>query len=209
MHAPGRDAEDHQLSDAIYLVLLRELASPDNLDLVQTLLLRIVIPALHKEMRTIRGSFPQLLPEDLAQQLVMTCMETLRSDSIRRKDAYLGISILEQTRRSTIRWAIHQYRAGAREETGILIDETVPANSPEKSVEVLLFLRHLLDKSLASGLLSLEEEKLLMAYKIEGFSGAELGRRAGLAPKAISHRVQRILKRLNRTFKSTNERNTS
>lgn len=206
MRARRNDAQDHQLSDMVYLALLRELSSPDDSDFLQTLLLRILIPVLHKEFRTIRLSFPQLLPEDIAQQLVTTCLETLRSHGIREKTTYVGTSIIELTRRDTIRWAIRQYRHTGLEETGIAIDETMESKSFGCSFEPEVELRHLLDKSLRSGLLSPADENLLIAYELEGLSGKELGRREGLSPGALSERVRRALDRLSRAFKKPEAR---
>ena len=208
MHTRGSDAEAHHLSDTIYVALLGELSSPESADLAQTLLLRILVPVLHKGLRTIGASFPQLPPEDLAQQLVTTCLQIMQSPGIRRKASYLGSSIVERTKRDAIRWAIRQYRIGAREDTDILIDETVESRSPENCFEPEVLLRCLLDKSEKTGLLSAEKRKLLIAYEIEGLSGEELGRREGLAPKAVSHRVRRVLVRLNQAFKKSNERTT-
>jgi len=206
MHERGSDAEAHHLSDTIYVALLGELSSPESADLAQTLLLRILVPALHKGLRTIGTSFPQLPPEDLAQQLVTTCLQIMQSPGIRRKTSFLGSSIVERTKRDAIRWAIRQYRIGTREDTDILIDETVESRSRESCFEPEVLLRSLLDKGEKNGLLSAEERKLLIAYEIEGMSGEELGRREGLAPKALSYRVRRVLDRLNQAFKKSNER---
>jgi DNA-directed RNA polymerase specialized sigma24 family protein len=130
----------------------------------------------------------------------------MQSPGIRRKTSYLGSSIVERTKRDAIRWAIRQYRIGAREDTDILIDETVESRSRESCFEPDILLHSLLDKSEKNGLLSAAERKLLIAYEIEGLSGEELGRREGLAPKALSQRVRRVLVRLNQAFKKSNER---
>ena len=123
MHRRITDAKGYHDSDLVYLSLIEELSAPEHNDLAQALLLRVLMPALHKEFRTIRRSFPHFLPEDLAQQLVATCLEVVRSTGIRKKTSYLATSIVERTKRDTMRWSIRQYRTGSREDTDKVIDE--------------------------------------------------------------------------------------
>lgn len=203
MHSAGKDAERRRLSDEVYVALLREFSSPHNDDLLQSLLLRMLVPALHKELTTLAASFVRLSREDLSQQLVTACIQTMQSTGVRRKTSYLGKSIIERTRRNAIRWAIRQYRSGEREETGIAIDDTMKSHSTESSFEPEILLRHLLERCVRDGLLSTTEMRLLIAYEIEGFSGADLGKREGLSPKALSHRVRRTLSRLSRALKKS------
>ncbi len=206
-HSAGQDADKRRVRDNIYIALLRELSSVESSDLLQGLLLRMLIPALHSVLRGIGVSFPGLNREDLTQELLSTCLQMMHSPGILRKTSYLSASIIERSKRNTIRWAIRQYRDGDREETSIIIDDLV--ESPGSTLfEVEIQLRHLFDKSVTGELISSDDVKLLTAYELEGMSGEELGKREGLDPKALSHRVRRALQRLNRAFqKSSKVRN--
>jgi DNA-directed RNA polymerase specialized sigma24 family protein len=201
-HRAGQDVDKRRICDDIYTALLRQLASSENTDLLQGLLVRMLIPGLHRVLTGIAVSFPGLSREELTQQLITICLQLLRSPGILRKTSYVGASIIERTKRNTIRWAIRQYRDADREETSIVIDELIETSS-SLSFEAEIHLRHLLDRSVESGLISVEEMTLLIAYEIEGWSGEELGKREGLAPKALSHRVRRALDRLNRSLQKT------
>ena len=201
-HRAGQDVDKRRICDDIYTALLRQLASSENTDLLQGLLVRMLIPGLHRVLTGIAVSFPGLSREELTQQLITICLQLLRSPGILRKTSYVGASIIERTKRNTIRWAIRQYRDADREETSIVIDDLIETSS-SLSFEAEIHLRHLLDRSVESELISVEEMTLLIAYEIEGWSGEELGKREGLAPKALSHRVRRALDRLNRSLQKT------
>jgi hypothetical protein len=200
-HRAGQDVDKRRICDGIYVALLRRLSSNENAELLQGLLVRMLIPGLHKILTGIAVSFPGLNREELTQQLVTSCLQLMHSSGILRKTSYVGASIIERTKRNTIRWAIRQYRDADREETSIIIDDLIESSS-SLSFEAEIHLRHLLDRSVESELISVEEMALLIAYEIEGLSGQELGKREALAPKALSHRVRRALDRLSRALKT-------
>jgi hypothetical protein len=201
-HRAGQDVDKRRVCDDIYAALLRRLSSNENAELLQGLLLRMLIPGLHRVSTGIAVSFPGLNREELAQQLVTICLQLMHSSGILRKTSYVGASIIERTKRNTVRWAIRQYRDADREETSIVIDDLFESSS-SLSFEAEIHLRHLLERSVESELISVEEMTLLIAYEIEGLSGEELGKRESLAPKALSHRVRRALDRLSRALKKT------
>lgn len=202
----GRDVDKRKVCDGIYIALLRELTSGENADLLHGLLLRMLAPGLHRELRGMMVvSFPGIDRDDLTQQLITNCFETMRSPGILKKSSYIAASLIEWTKRDTYRWAIRQYRATDNEETRIVIDDIFEAPGSEH-FESEVHLRELLEKALAAKHISADDVKLLTAYEIEGVSGEELGKRAGLNPKALSHRVRRAIQRLNRAFKKSGNR---
>jgi RNA polymerase sigma factor (sigma-70 family) len=200
-HSAGRDADKRRVCDHVYMALLRELSLGRNADLLHGLLLRMLVPGLHKELRGMMiVSFPGIDRDDLTQQLITNCFEIMRSAGILKKSSYIAASLIEWTKRDTYRWAIRQYRTTDNEETRIVIDDVF--ESPDsKHFESEVHLRELLEKALAAKHISADDVKLLRAYEIEGVSGEELGKRVDLNPKALSHRVRRAIQRLNRAFK--------
>jgi RNA polymerase sigma factor (sigma-70 family) len=205
-HSAGHDPDKRRVCDGGYIALLRELSSGENPDLLHGLLLRMLAPGLHRELRGMMVvSFPGIDRDDLTQQLVTNCFETMRSPGILKKSSYIAASLIEWTKRDTYRWAIRQYRTTDNEETRIVIDDVFEAPNSER-FESEVHLRELLEKALAAKHISADDVKLLTAYEIEGVSGEELGRHAGLTPKALSHRVRRAIRRLNRAFKKSGKR---
>lgn len=175
----------------------------EHADLVHGLLLRMLAPGLHKELRGMMiVSFPGIDRDDLTQQLITNCFEIMRSPGILRKTSYIAASLIEWSKRDTFRWAIRQYRTADSEETRILIDDVFEAPRSEL-FESDVQLREVLEKGQADEFISADDATLLMAYEIEGMSGEELGELVGLDPKALSHRVRRAIERLNRAFKKS------
>ncbi len=205
-HSAGRDPDKRTVCDGIYIALLRELSWGKDADLLHSLLLRMLAPGLHKELRGMTVvSFPGIDKNDLTQQLITNCFEIMRSPGILKKSSYIAASLIEWTKRDTYRWAIRQYRTTDNEETRIVIDDVFEAPD-SKRFESEVHLRELLEKALAAKHISADDVKLLRTYEIEGVSGEELGQRAGLNPKALSHRVRRAIQRLNRAFKKGGKR---
>ncbi len=204
-HSVGHDPDKRRVCDGIYISLLQELSSLENADLAQALLLRMLAPRLHRELRGMMvSSFPGLDRDDLTQQFLTNCFEVMRSPGILGKTSYFAASITEWTRRDTFRWAIREYRRAGNEETGVIIDDLFEA--PRTRFEPGIQLEDALDKAVARKLISANDAKLLAAYEIEGMSGEELGRREGLDPKALSHRVRRAIERLNRAFEKSKKK---
>ena len=202
-HSAGHDADKRRICDGIYIALLRELSLGKNADLLHGLLLRMLAPGLHRELRGMMVvSFPGIDRDDLTQQLITNCFEIMRSPGILKKSSYIAASLIEWTKRDTYRWAIRQYRTTDNEETRIVIDDVFEAPGSER-FESEVHLWDLLEKGVAHGLISADDLRLLTAYEIEGMSGEELGERVGLDPKALSHRVRRAIERLNRAFKKS------
>ena len=150
-------------------------------------------------------SFPGIDRNDLTQQLVTNCFEIMRSPGILKKSSYIAASLVEWTKRDTYRWAIRQYRTTDNEETRLVLDDVFEARDSQR-FESEVHLRELLEKAMAERTISADDVKLLTAYEIEGVSGEELGKRAGLNSKALSHRVRRAIQRLNRAFKKSGKR---
>jgi DNA-directed RNA polymerase specialized sigma24 family protein len=205
-HSAGHDPDKRTVCDGIYIALLRELSSGETADLSHSVLLRMLAPGLHRELRGMMiVSFPGIDKNDLTQQLITNCFETMRSPGILKKSAYIAASLIEWTKRDTYRWAIRQYRSTDNEETRLVIDDVFEARD-SKHFETEVQLRKLLEKAVVQKHISAEDLKLLMAYEIEGVSGEELGERVGLDPKALSHRVRRAIQRLNRVFNKSGKR---
>ena len=202
-HSAGYDPDKRQVCDSIYVPLLRELAAGKSADFLQGLLLRMLAPGLHKQLRRMMVlSFPGIDPDDFTQQWIARCFQIMHSRSIRRKTAYIAASIIERTKRDMVRWATRQYRVSAREETRIIIDEVFGAPRSQLFESEVDF-RQLLDTGVSEGVISADDAKLVVAYEIEGMSGEELGERVGLDSKALSHRVVRAIERLQRAFKKS------
>lgn len=162
------------------------------------ILLLVFVPTIHRTTSQISVAFPALAREDTAQHLFAALIEFLDSRELRARRSHLAFTIARKMRRSAFRWAIHESRiklANQPDRFRASPDETETAGEASQA-EVLL--ADFLDKCQRRGWLTEEERQLLIRFKLEGLSGAELARRSGRSALAIRHRVHRLLERLRR-----------
>ena len=136
--------------------------------------------------------------EDTAQHLFAALLEFLDSREFRARRSHLAFTIARKMRRGAFRWAIRESRIKLADEpdrSRALPDETETGGEASQAA---VLLADFLDKCQRRGWLTEEERQLLVRFKLEGLTGAELARRSGRSALAIRHRVHRLLERLRR-----------
>jgi DNA-directed RNA polymerase specialized sigma24 family protein len=194
MHEKHKGDAEHVRADAIYLGLLRDPASQDGAEIPNTLFILLFLKSLHTMVRAVSRSYPQIDPEDIAQEVLVKFLRVLRSRFLRGRTTYIGKIIAERTRRNIFRWAIRTSQGIYRHAIQLTAQE--PAKASERSEDPVVLLDHFLSACLREGRITEKEAQLLRDYELAGFSGDELSRRYGLSPKALSARVRRLLTRL-------------
>jgi DNA-directed RNA polymerase specialized sigma24 family protein len=200
-----RDAATHDEEKLLSDEVLRELLSSGDNDiqeLQQRLVLLVLIPAVHKTSRQIMAGFPSLARDDVAQHLLISILEILRSPSLRKQESHFAFTILRLMRRKSFRWAVREARLAPIEAPG-LKSITQPAVKAESSFESCVLLREFLRGCLSTGRLTEAEHELLMLFKIQGVSWQVLAAREGLSEIAFRRRMQRIMEKLRRFTRST------
>ncbi|MGD0965275.1 MAG: hypothetical protein ABSA57_15410 [Candidatus Acidiferrales bacterium] len=196
LHAP--DAPHHTAStDALLLELLKQ--HPRSLR--QRLLLLVFIPTIHRTASQITAMFPSLARDDISQQVVSVFLDFLHSSELNRRRSHVAFTIARKLRRSVFRWAIRESRSASSEdsERNSAADD-LASEGPLPSQGQL---HQFLDSCQQQGWLSAEERHLLVQFKIEGISCAELARQNGHSAIAIQRRIQRSLDRLRRLVQQT------
>jgi DNA-directed RNA polymerase specialized sigma24 family protein len=184
--------------DRVMVELVRAGARERLEPIAQSLLLLVFVPTIHRTASQISTTFPLLNREDTAQHLFTALLEFLHSQELRAQRSHLAFVVARRMRRSAFRWAIRESRLGPptdRDQTPNPSEETEERRD-ESHAGVLL--SKFLDDCQSRGWLSQEERQLLTRFKLEGLSGAEIGRRSGHSAVAIRHRIQRLLDRLRR-----------
>jgi DNA-directed RNA polymerase specialized sigma24 family protein len=164
----------------------------------QRILLLVFVPTIHRTTSQIGAAFPALAREDTAQHLFAILLEFLDSQELRARRSHLAFTIARKMRRSAFRWAIRESRiklANQPDLSGALPDETATGGEASRAA---VLLSDFLDKCQQRGWLTVEERQLLIRFKLEGLTGAELSRASGRSALAIRHRVHRLLERLRR-----------
>lgn len=197
IHAP--DHRNHNsCADSLILELLKRNSSSSIQSISQRILLRVFIPTIHRTTSQITASFPSLARDDVSQYIVCSLLEFLPSRDLQTRRSHIAFTIARKLRRRAFRWAIHEARGGAREETDGSPTTEVEEVVEEEPFSAKILLRQFLDDCQRIGSLSCEERDLLVQFKIEGVSCQELALRNGHSAVAIRHRVQRLLDRLRR-----------
>jgi hypothetical protein len=190
---------NHIAWSAILHALVHSIADWTAEELGQQLLLAAYAPAIHKTCRDISVRFPQLAPDDVAQQASLLFLETARLPMMLRQNGHLQVALVRNFRKEMLRWAMRESRSLSLVQSGPgdFTPEPVSETTPEPAV----LLDKLLRQALQDGVLSPAEYELLCKFKWEGFEANELvGMNAGSTTNAVQMRLKRIIKRLRRAF---------
>jgi DNA-directed RNA polymerase specialized sigma24 family protein len=190
--------EGNSSADEILLELVGTGAKGPFDSMRQQILLLVFVPTIHRTTSQVSAGFPALAREDTAQHLFAALLEFLDSRELGARRSHLAFTIARKMRRGAFRWAIRESRIKLADEpdrSRALPDETETSGDASQAT---VLLADFLDKCQRRGWLTEEERQLLIRFKLEGLSGAELARRSGRSALAIRHRVYRLLERLRR-----------
>jgi DNA-directed RNA polymerase specialized sigma24 family protein len=192
-------------SEDVLLDLLTRSADIPFRPMWQRLFLLVFIPTIHRTTSQITSAFPSLTRDDTAQHLFAVLLEFLHSQELQSRRSHLAFTIARKIRRSTFRWAIRESRIPLATEGDIAPSAVVETAENDGQSHSGILLAKFLDDCQRRGWLSPEERALLTQFKIEGITGPELASRNGHSAVAIRHRVQRILRRLQRIAQTSGD----
>src|SRR5205814_8787968 len=132
-------------------------------------------PAIRKGYWEVCQRFPELAPEDIAQQAWVFFLENAKSPAVTSRNDHFAVALVKYFRRRLFRWAIHEARHS-------LPRREMTADIPEKPTSRLehrITLEKLLEQAKRDGLLSEAECELLLKFKREGFGAKELASETG------------------------------
>lgn len=186
---------NHKAWNGILHALVDSIAGGTSEEIGQQLLLVAYAPAIHKVYREVCQKFPGLCPEDIAQQAVLSLLETARSEEMQTLNGHLPAALARRFRQSLFRWAINETRQSLALQEGT-VDPPEPA-----TFEQAITLERILQQAIHDGLLSEAERQLLLKFKWEGFEANELvGVNSGSTTNAVQMRLKRIIRRLRHAF---------
>jgi DNA-directed RNA polymerase specialized sigma24 family protein len=202
IHTPD-DRNHNSSADPLILELLKRNSSSGVRSIWQRILLQVFIPTIHRTTSQITASFPSLARDDVSQYILCSFLEFLPSRDLQTRRSHLAFTIARKLRRRAFRWAIHEVRGAAREETNGSRTTKIEDVVEEEPFSAKILLHQFLDDCQKIGSLSSEERDLLVRFKIEGVSCLELALRNGHSAVAIQHRIQRLLDKLRRIARKT------
>lgn len=197
LHNRNQKVNQAPTADQILCALIRATLTSTARDILQNVFILAFMPAIHRTVRAIRFSFPGLLPEDIAQQVLTNFLEIAGSASIERRTRHLSVAIARSLRKTAFRWAIKEARKSADSQVFERLTPDISQLFADGNFEKSLMLEEFLSQCCQSGILSRSGYELLTKVKLEGFEAREVaGTRGEPYPAAVRARLYRIMKRL-------------
>lgn len=205
----SEDKTPDQWSDEVIIDLVRRPRENRLRPMWRRILLLVFIPTIHRTTTLITATFPSLGRDDVAQHLLVALLDFLDSQEIHTRHSHLAFITARKMRRNAFRWAIRESHRSLQGDAtiGPLRTFEAPITSDDSFAHILL--HRFLDNCQQRGWLSTEERELLNQFKVQGISAAELSRRNGHSATAIRHRVQRVLDRLRRIARQSENGNNN
>ena len=104
------------------------------------MLLLILMPAVHRTSRQIAYGFPSLARDDVAQQLITSLLQILRSKSMLKQQSHFAFTITRLMRRHAFRWAIREAKLAPTQELAMpivaeaVVERRIRDHDPPKGI---------------------------------------------------------------------------
>ncbi len=190
-----RTAPAHAQSDGVLGELLKGRAARPSF--IDSLLLLVFVPMLHRTVRRVVMWQPLLAEEDVVQHALGVLLEFLRSDDMRVRQSHFAFAISRAVKRQVFAWAA---REGMKQALLNHAGDAFPPLVIEEPFERYAQLRHFLHRCAARGDLTYSELDLLFQFKLEGLhNGEDLHASNGnSSSNAVRQKLKRLLAKLRR-----------
>lgn len=181
--------------NGILAELLRGDSANGNASTSRELLLLAFVPMLHRISRQVLVRCPALPSDDIAQHTVTALLESFASPEFVRSDSHLAFAIARLLRRNVFAWAERESRSRLFASNGI---ETLEASSNRdgpQPIERAALLRHFLDRCQRRGLLSNEDLRLLVQFKLDESPSADYSNASRQRMKRVVGKLRRAARR--------------
>jgi hypothetical protein len=180
--------------DGILSELLRSTTNNGQSSTSRELLLLAFVPMLHRISRQVVTRCPALPPDDVAQQVVTALLESFGSPEFAERSSHLAFAIARFMRRNAFLWAERESRSSVYCLGEVESLDRAPHRDGPQPIERPAFLRHFLDRCRKRGILSGEDLKVLLQFKLDELPSADYS-------NASRQRMKRLLGKLRRAAK--------
>jgi hypothetical protein len=189
-------------ADPILLELLH-LRQRDATDtLLRDVLLLAFIPVLHSTSRQIARRYVSASPDDTAQHLLLTFLETLNSAALRDRNSHLAFVLSRMVKRSVFDWVERETRSPGNDERDEHLLEPATSTGIPEPFERAVLLRHFLFRCQRDGVLTDADLELLIHIKLQANFGEVNGISAGYS-NALRQKIKRLLHKLRAVARTT------
>lgn len=171
LHSEGSNGNGSLSKDSVLRGLLLGAANTRNASTARELLLLVFVPMLHRLSRQVTSQCPALSPDDVAQHLVASFLESLGSVGWRDRSSHIAFAIARHLRRSAFLWAQRESRGWLQGEIGKDSLQSSAETDGAQPIERSALLCHFLDRCQKRGVLSAEDYELLVQFKLDDTRG--------------------------------------
>ena len=190
-------------ADAVLIEILHLRWRSGSETLLRDVLLLAFIPVLHSTARQLARRYPLLPPDDTAQHLVASILETFESRELLRRNSHLAFAISRMAKRIMFEWAERQTHTpgnAERDEPVLAADDVVSGFT--EPIERAVLVRHFLTRCERNGIATGPDLELLVHIKLEGNFGEKNGIRVDYS-NALRQRIKRLLGKLRKAARRT------
>ena len=197
LHSPRNGDYDWSDAGETLTTLIRAQASFPDLELIHSVLVLAFAPTIHRTYREVCAWFRELEAEDVAQQILAFFLELSVSARAENFAGLLPVVLSRSLRKTAFRWAHKEQRALLKRRQEVQTELDSCQRTAEPLFQTVSVLNDFLDYCTRQRLLSPFERRLLIKFKVDGFSGKEIqNRHSVLSEQAVHLRVHRIMQRL-------------
>jgi hypothetical protein len=154
-------------------------------------LLLVFVPMLHRISRQVLTRCAALSPDDIAQHVVTALLESVGSPEFVTRNSHIAFALRRLLRRNAFVWADRENRGWLQVPNGGEALEHSPQPNGSEPIERTAFLRHFLDRCQKRGVVSDEDLRLLLQFKLDELPGMDYS-------NASRQRLKRLFGKLRR-----------
>ncbi len=163
---------------------------------VESLLILVFLPMLHRTIRLVARQQGSLAEEDITQQVLSFLLQFLRSPELQIRQSHFAFAISRAVKRQIFEWANREsLKASVLDHPH---SEASCFLTLEDPFERYTLLRHFLHRCMTKGLLTDSELNLLVQFKLDGNTGEEMAAFNRSSSNAVRQRFKRLLAKLRR-----------
>ena len=177
LHSPRNGDYDWSDAGETLTTLIRAQASFPDLELIHSVLVLAFAPTIHRTYREVCAWFRELEAEDVAQQILAFFLELSVSARAENFAGLLPVALSRSLRKTSFRWAHKEQRALLKRRQEVQTELDSCQRTAEPLFQTVSVLNDFLDYCTRQRLLSPFERRLLIKFKVDGFSGKEIQNR--------------------------------
>ena len=182
------------------LAALLHVAANGNTAIAQELLLLVFVPMLHRTARQVQTRWPAVSPDDTAQHVLLSFLESAASAEFAARDSHIAFALARLLRRNAFVWGERQGRASLSH-SDKEIESPNLANGPH-TIERAALLNHFLEHCKRHGVLSDEDRRLLRQFKLDESPGVSRSNASRQRMKRLVAKLRRAAHKDNRELRS-------